>query len=135
VRTNAITAQYMEQIADCVRRFPARRVAVVPANAAVYPALRLHDPFPIDWMLPQDFRGSYARLLGAVDALNREGDYLVLFQTQGGSFLASLPQLVDATPSTPIFHYGDDRATPVEIFERLKGERTPCGSFIAVHAR
>jgi hypothetical protein len=135
LRTNPTTAQYMEQIADCVRRFPARRVAILPANAALYPALRLHNPFPIDWMFPQDFRGSYARLLDTVDALNREGDYLVLFQTQGGSFLASMPRLVDATPSTPIFRYDDEHATPVEIYERLNGERVPCGSFIAVHAR
>jgi hypothetical protein len=135
LRTNPTTAKYMEEIAECVRRFPARSVAVLPANAAVYPALRLHDPFPIDWMFPQDLRGSEKRLLDAVDALNREGDYLVLFQTQSGSTLASLSALPDASLATPIFHYDDERRTPLEIYARLNGRRVAFGSFIAVVSR
>jgi hypothetical protein len=135
IRTNPTTAKYMEQIAECVRRFPARSVAVLPANAAVYPALRLRDPFPIDWTFPQDLRGSEERLLDAVDALNREGDYLVLFQTQSGSTLASLSALPDASLATPIFHYDDERRTPLEIYARLNGRRIAVGSFIAVYSR
>jgi hypothetical protein len=134
IRTNPITAQYMNEITTCTQRYPAQRVAVLPANPAVYPALRLRNPFPIDWMFPQDFNRSYPRLVAAAEELDRVGDYLVLFQTQPGPSLWSLPSLPNASSSTPIFHYDDPHRTPTEIYARLTGRRIPCGSFIAVYS-
>ncbi len=48
IRTNPQTAAYLQQMADCVRRYPAHRVAILSENAGMYPALSLDNPFPIE---------------------------------------------------------------------------------------
>jgi hypothetical protein len=97
----------------------------------MYPALQLHDPFPIDWFWPGDFNGSEARVLATTDRLNRGGDYLVLFQTIGQPDLVSGNPLPPATLDSTIHTY-----TPVvsEIYSRLNGRRTTCGTFLVVYS-
>jgi hypothetical protein len=131
IRTNPETAMYLSQMVDCIRRYPARQVAVLPENAAIYPALNLRNPFPIDWMWPDSMRGSEARILATTDRLNRDGDYLVLFQTIGEPELVSGSSLPPATLGSQIHAY-----TPIaaEIYDRLSGERTTCGTFLVVYS-
>jgi hypothetical protein len=131
IRTNPETARYVVQMTDCIRLHPARYVAVLPENTELYPALSLDDPFPIDWMWPDDMRGSEGRILGTTDRLNASGDYLVLFQTIGEPDLVAGKPIPDATVATPIFAY---TPIPVEIYSRLNGRRFTCGSLLAVYA-
>jgi len=131
IHTNQRTAEYLSQMAGCVRQYPARQVAILPENAAMYPALSLRDPFPIDWIWPGDFNGSEARILATTDSLNREGDYLVLFQTIGEPELVSGNPLPSATLDSQIHSYSP---ITLEIYSRLNGQRMTCGTFLVVYS-
>lgn len=133
IRTTPVTATYVRQIGDCLRRYPAAKVAVFSDNPFAYPAFRLHNPFPLDWPLPLELvADARERMLDTVSKLNREGDYLVLFQTQ------SLAQLRDAEPVPT--HVPVDAPIAIEsgmegqIRDGLTGRKVSCGSFVGVHA-
>jgi hypothetical protein len=124
---------YLTQIRDCVRAHPAARVAVLPDNAFVYPALGLRNPFPMDWPIPLELDAdATTRMLAVVDSLNRDGDYLVLFQTVPSAALAT-GQPVPATvpPAAPI---AEQTTLPTTIRDGLRGQRLTCGSFVGVWA-
>jgi len=130
ISTNPETAQYLAQMKQCVRRFPARNVAILPENAAMYPALSLRNPFPIDWIWPYDVHGSESRILGTTDQLNRDGDYLVMFQTVDEPQIVNGDSLPPASAGSPIQAF-----TPIaaEIYARLNGVKTTCGTFLVVY--
>jgi hypothetical protein len=131
IRTNPQTDQYLEQMATCVKRFPARYVAILPENAGMYPVLGLRNPFPIDWIWPYDIHGSEGRILATTDQMNRDGDYLVLFQTIDEPDVVNGTSLPNASPTSTIPTY-----TPLtaEIYARLNGVKTTCGSFLVVYS-
>ena len=131
IRTNPQTAEYLNEMAHCVKRYPARYVAILPENAAIYPALDLDDPFPIDWIWPDAIHGSEARILATTDRLNREGDYLVLFQTIGEPGIVNGTSLPPATPDSNVLPSTD---LPSQIYTRLHGIRTTCGTFLVVYS-
>lgn len=133
IRTTASTYRYVEQIADCVRRYPAARVAVLPDNAFAYPALGLRNPFPLDWPIELELVGdARARMLATAERLDRHGGYLALFQTVRWPVLAAGGPVPRAVPAdTEIVDVsGVERA----ILARLRGERVTCGSFVGVWA-
>ncbi|WP_257233774.1 hypothetical protein [Halopolyspora algeriensis] len=132
IRTNVDTYTYIEQIGNCVRRYPARKVAVLPDNAFAYPAFGLHNPFPMDWPRPLELvADARERMLTTAELLNREGDYLVLFQTVDARIKlgkdASVPGSVPA--DTEIIDYA---GLEKEIKSRLTGQLITCGSFLGV---
>lgn len=131
IRTNPQTAEYLRQMADCVRRFPAGRVALLPENAAMYPALSIHNPFPVDWMWPDELHGNRDRILREAEQLNRQGDYLVLFQTIGEPQIVNGTALPAATAQSQIWAY---TPIPAEVNSILQGRRTTCGSFLVVYS-
>lgn len=131
IRTNPSTAKYVGQIRECLREHPASRVAVLPDNAFAYTAFDLRNPFPNDWPLPLELVGGSGRLmLDAADALDRDGDYLVLFQTVGPGELAAEAPVPDAVaPDAPIL----SRSGLEEVIRsELDGVRISCGSFVGV---
>jgi hypothetical protein len=131
IRTNPTTAKYLGDMVECIRRYPARYVAILPENAAMYPALHLRNPFPIDWMWPDDIHGSVDKILATTDRLNQEGDYLVLFQTIGEPDVVGHGILPAASLQSPIFAY---TTVPNEIMARLNGTKSTCGTFIVVYS-
>ena len=131
IRTNPQTAEYLSQMEQCVKRYPARYVAILPENAAMYPALSLTNPFPIDWIWSEDIHGSEARILATTDRLNREGDYLVMFQTIGEPGIVNGPSLPPATLDSNVLPSTD---LPSQIYARLRGTRTTCGTFLVVYS-
>jgi hypothetical protein len=131
IHTNPEKSAYLAEMAACIHRYPARWVAVLPDNSAIYPALELHNPFPIDWMWADDMQGSEGRILNTTNQLNRGGDYLVMFQTIGNAELNGGSPLVPATLGSPIFAY---TPTPAAIYARLNGQRTTCGTFLVVYS-
>ncbi|MEU8638756.1 hypothetical protein AB0C38_41770 [Amycolatopsis sp. NPDC048633] len=133
IRTNPSTFTYVRQIRDCVGRFPAPRTAVLPDNAFAYPAFGLRNPFPLEWPLPLEIVGDAPqRMLAEADELNREGGYLVLFQTVPTRLLATGGPVPAAVPAdTPVFTYlGLEKA----IQDRLTGRVVTCGSFVGKYA-
>ena len=131
IRTNPQTAEYLSEMARCVKRYPARYVAILPENAAMYPALSLNDPFPVDWIWSEAIHGSETRILATTDQLNREGDYLVMFQTIGEPGVVNGPSLPPATLESQVLPSTD---LPSQIYARLNGTRTTCGTFLVVYA-
>jgi hypothetical protein len=135
IRTNPSTALYVEQIGDCLRRYPAGQVAVLPDSPFAYPAFGIENPFPVDWPLePELVADAPQRMLDTVTRLNQDGDYLVLFATQstwplrnGQPVPASVR--VDAPHVSVSFMGLEDR-----IRDGLTGQRVSCGSFVGVWA-
>lgn len=131
MRTNPVTARYVAQLRDCTERYPAAQVAVLPDNPFAYWAFDLDNPFPADWPLPMELvADGPERMLDTVIRLNRDGDYLVLFETLGWE------QLRDAEPipsSVPVDapHISLSQLD-LDIRDRLDGQRISCGSFVGV---
>jgi len=130
IRTNRNTASYLSDIANCIRKYPARWNAVLPDNPAIYPALKLRNPFPIDWMYFDEIRGHGPEILSAARRLNAQGDYLVLFQTFKLTALLVTDPLQVATASSPL--YGGPLME--QIRSTLKGSPVVCGYFVGVRA-
>jgi len=131
IRTNSLTAQYLQEIKSCVRRYPAAHVAFLPDNPGIYPALGLTNPFPIDWMYPNEVRNESKRILSVATSLDRSGDYLVMFQTFSAFGLPSFRRLVPARPDSRIFFYNSSLGD--EIAARLHGKKVTCGPFLGVY--
>lgn len=130
IRTNDQTANYLAQMSECVKQYPAKYVAILPENAGMYPALGLSNPFPIDWIWPLDVHGSESRIVATTDWLNQHGDYLVLFQTvDAPQVLAGT--LTPARPDSAIYAFSP---IPQEIYSRLDGSRSTCGTFLVVYS-
>jgi hypothetical protein len=127
VVTNPVTAEYLEQVRECIRAFPAERVAVIPDNAALYWTLELHNPFPVDWMIPLDITGSEGRIVDATRVLDREGHYLVLFEPIAANKL----QNVDRLPSFGETVFRDPQLGEM-IRSSLSGAVVRCGAFEGV---
>ena len=129
IRSDPSTAQYLSQIKTCADRHPARFVAVLPDNAAIYGALGLDNPFPLDWMYQPELVGSEDRILRRADELSRSGHYLVLFETVPAQSVAGSQVPSAVAPSTAIY-FGSRLGT--QMLERLHGRRVACGSFVAI---
>ncbi len=122
IRTNPDTGAYLSDMKACIRQMPAGRVALLPNNAAMYPVLHLHDPLPIDWLWIDEIGGSHAQILGAARSLDRQGDYLVLFETQDASVVPMVGLQPGPAPLDP------------DILGVLHGRQTRCGPFVAVYS-
>src|SRR5581483_1551366 len=127
-KTNPQTGAYLDEIARCVRMHPAREVAVLPDNAALYPIFGWRNPFPIDWMTPPEFGDEKQRLIDAATALRHRGDYVVLLQHQSAEDLARKPRRAE---SDPIFFYNHP-ALLHAILAALDGNVSSCGPFTVV---
>lgn len=130
IKTNPATASYLAELTRCVRRHPARWTAVLPDNPGMYAALRLRNPFPIDWMFPAEIEGEERRILDAARRLEAAGDYTVLFQIFHARHLTEATVLRVAGPrSRPV-------GSPLmaEILDSLRGTRFTCGYFVGVTA-
>jgi hypothetical protein len=131
IRTGERTGAYLRQLMSCLRQFDASRVAVIPDNPFLYPAVGIVNPLPIDWLWKPEVRGSEARLVEAALRLDREGDYLVLVQTLEGYTIPHRDPPTGLLPTAPLGAPG----SPVRaITTVLRGTRTVCGSFVAIHA-
>lgn len=128
VVTNPVTFQYLSEMSRCIRSYPARWVAVLPDNAAIYPIFRVRNPFPLDWMFPEEVSGYETRMLMTAKKLDKEGGYLVLFQTFSALDLPRMSAIFPATTSSIPFFYGSDLGR--RILDQLHGVRVACGSFV-----
>jgi hypothetical protein len=134
------TLRYLDDIETCVREHPARWVAVLPDNSALYMIMGWRNPFSIDWMLPSDYAGSEARLVRSARALDAKGNYLVLFQTFPAATLEAI------TPASYVAMTAQAAGDPIValpyapgvlqlIRDQLHGNVSGCATFIAVYAR
>jgi hypothetical protein len=104
---------------------------VLPDNPGIYAILALDNPFPMDWLFPQDLAGSEDRIIASAKGLSRRGDYLVLFQTFSAFELPSM-QALPTAPIGPAYAHGTDLGE--RILETLEGEKIVCGPFTGVYA-
>jgi len=139
IKTGQATSDYMHGLQRCLRRYPAKWVAILPDNPGIYPAMGLHSPFPIDWFWKTDMSHQLGRIIDAGVDLNRRGNYLVLFQTASGLFLRTEHHLPDATRrsipvmiSEPILYNAPLAEALINV---LHGRRVVCGSFLGIYAR
>ncbi|MEV6628753.1 hypothetical protein AB0M83_45860 [Amycolatopsis sp. NPDC051106] len=133
IRTNPSTHAFVRQIRDCLERFPAGKTAILPDSTFAYPAFGLRNPFPLEWPLPLEIVGDAPeRMLAKADELNRDGGYLVLFETDSIRMLATGGPVPESIPlDTPVFDYlGLEKA----IQARLTGRAVTCGSFVGKYA-
>ena len=133
VRTNPTTGRFMSEVRMCLDRYPARRVAILPDGPGLVPLLGLDNPFPVDWMFPPEVVGSEERLVRAARALDRAGDYLVLFQTFSAFDLRQAGDYPPATVDSPLFFHGSPAGEAIRA--ELAGPRIACGGFTGVWSR
>ncbi|MEV7095957.1 hypothetical protein AB0M80_24225 [Amycolatopsis sp. NPDC051045] len=133
VRTNPSVFTYVSQIRDCLARYPAKNVAVLPDNPFAYPVFKVRNPFPMDWPLPQELVGNTKQqMLDTAQRLDRDGDYLVLFQTiQVEVLIAADPVPTDVAPDAETF--GRSYVEPA-VRKALHGQAVSCGNFAGVWA-
>lgn len=136
IRTSPGDRRYMEQVRDCVRARPASRVAILPDTSVAYPVFKLNNPFPMDWLYYMEVTNPEAEKLMVARAkeLDREGDYLVLFQTIDVRFVAVPGYVPKHVPANQPITKWTDRAIEVRVKRELHGEVFSCGSFVAVWA-
>ncbi|WP_233573711.1 hypothetical protein [Amycolatopsis panacis] len=131
VRSNPAVGAYLTQIRDCLTRYPASNVAVLPDDAFVYPVFKVHNPFPMDWPLPMEMVGDgKQRMVDAARQLDRNGDYLVLFQAVTTEALAEGRQPYGSVPPE-IGTAGHSDVEP-RIRAALTGQKISCGSLAGV---
>lgn len=139
INTNSVTKAYLADIVDCVQRYPAQQVAVLPDNPVIYRALGLHNPLPIDWAYPPDYAGSGDRLIASASSLNQRGDYLVLFQSfpadrLGDMTMEDYQSARAAVAADPAQRLPYSPGVLQAMRDQLHGDARACGSFIAVYA-
>jgi hypothetical protein len=133
VRTNQSVYTYVSQLRDCLTRYPAANVAILPHNAFAYPVFGLHNPFPMDWPITLELVGdARQRMLGTAAQLDHDGDYLVLFSVMSPSALTEgRPVPVSVPPDAVTVADTDLEA---RIRTTLTGRKVSCGSFAGVWA-
>jgi hypothetical protein len=131
IRTNAVTGQYVAWIGDCAARYPASRTAVLPDNGFAEQVFGFDNPFPMTWMTPLEWGEEEERLLAAARELDRQGDYLVLFQTFRAAHLDRYDELPLAEPGSELVFGADGLLT--ELRAELGGEEIVCGPFVGTY--
>ncbi|WP_436787367.1 hypothetical protein [Yinghuangia sp. YIM S10712] len=136
IRTSPGDRRYMTQVRDCVQARPAKWVAILPDTAVAYPVFKLNNPFPMDWLYYMEVTNPEAEKLMVQRAkeLDREGDYLVLFQTIDVRFVAVPGYVPKHVPANQPIIKWTDRNIEVRVKRELHGEVFSCGSFVAVWA-
>ncbi|MGW4523754.1 hypothetical protein [Amycolatopsis sp. NPDC004378] len=132
-RTNPSVHTYVGQLRDCLARFPAANVTILPDDAFAYPVFKLHNPFPVDWPIPDEMVGdARQRTLDTARRLDRTGDYLVLFQAFGSDRLTRGEPVYPSVPP----EIGTVGHSDIEqlIRESLTGRKISCGSLAGVWA-
>ncbi|MFD8495933.1 hypothetical protein [Amycolatopsis sp. NPDC059657] len=129
IRTSEGMYTYLAQMRDCISRFPAAKVAVLADNPFAYAAFDLRNPFPVDWPLPLEMvADAPQRMIAAAHDLNRQGSYLVLFQTvDQKTLMAGGPIPAEVGPDQPIYDYFGIAA---HVKAALTGETITCGNFV-----
>ena len=126
IRTSPVTAAYLRAFADCVARYPAARVAVLPDNAILYSLFGLENPFPTDWLFAHEVAGAHPLFVERARTLAREGDYLLLAQSVQAFQLRKRRALPSARESQTWF---EANALGRKIAAELGGEAVTCGPF------
>ncbi|UGQ10125.1 hypothetical protein LO772_25035 [Yinghuangia sp. ASG 101] len=136
IRTSPGDRRYMEQVRDCVKARPAKWVAVLPDTSVAYPVFKLRNPFPMDWLYFMEVTNPEAEKLMVKRAkeLDKEGDYLVLFQTIDVRFVAVPGYVPKHVPANQPIIKWTPRNIEVRVKRELHGEVFSCGSFVAVWA-
>ena len=134
LRATPVVRNYVEDVATCIERHPARHVAVLPDNPGLYPVLDLSNPLPLDWAYPPEYVGAEETVIAAARETVRRGGYLVMFQTFSAFDLRSHADLADAGPETPPFTYGDATLARIAELFATASSRVECGSFVAYYA-
>lgn len=136
IRTNQVTGQYVAAAARCIKRYPADSVAILPDNPGLYAALGLISPFPLDWVIRGDYAGATAKIVRAAERLERQGNYLVLFQVVSGLELSRMKTLPRATRAdSPVMLASPIYDPPLarRIIDTLDGRHIVCGPFLGVY--
>lgn len=126
IRTSPQTAAYVDSVRTCVGEQPPAEVALLPDNPGLYPLLRLHNPFALDWWLWAEQSPDHSeRVDETLERLNATSDWLVLVGTINASTLASLPlDEIDRPMDPPTASTLAD-----DILDGLDGEQFTCASF------
>jgi hypothetical protein len=138
IKTNAATGAYVEDSARCIRRYPAKWVAILPDNAGLYAAFALDNPFPLDWIIRGDYAGQTQKIIRAAERLQVHGDYLVLFQIVSGFEFGSLNRLPVATRhDAPVMVASTIYDAPLanRLVSILRAPHITCGPFLGIYAR
>ena len=125
VKMSLQSATYLRAFQACLVKYPAQKAAVLPDNPGLYPLFGLNNPLPSDWWLPAERASDHARRLAeAVESLNKESNWLILFQSFGALTLSQkTPEEISSTGS-PFAYVESD----VSLLDDLIGQTVRCSS-------
>ena len=128
VTSNESTVVFMEQIRDCLARYPAKYLAVLPDAPGAPALLGRENPLPLDWWYPPEIPEDREWLVAQLQEVDARSDYLVLFQTVDAASLAVAPVPSPASNTSALFDYPNGMVS--NVFEELSGSVVTCGSFV-----
>lgn len=129
------SAKYLANISECISKYPASRVAILPDGPGIYPIFKLQNPFPNDWFynLELDPTGKGKGLQihrknieKVISKLNKSNSWLVLNQSRPFSEYTSTNVYELGKP----FYYSEIDSM---IFSELRGNPVNCGSLSGLY--
>jgi hypothetical protein len=130
IRTGFQSQKYLQQISECLARYPAEKVALIPDNPGLYPLLGLNNPFATDWWLAAERTGDFeSKTSQAISDLNSHSHWLVLFQSYAASSLSDFNENQVGQTGASFFHVDSDS----RLIEQLQGTQVTCGSFLGIY--
>lgn len=127
VRMSLQSREYLKSIDVCLKRYPSKKVALIPDNAGLYPLLGLRNPFSIDWFLQEEVtKDRQTKFTEDIESLNNSQDWLVLMQSYPTVALRTLSKSQVYQRGPRFSWVPDDKG----LLKRLNGENVVCNSFI-----
>jgi hypothetical protein len=128
INGNKLILNVINDVKNCLERYPAELLAVLP-DAAIFPLLfEKRNPLSIDWWTPSELTVIPSSFFNED---MKSTNHLILFQSVTMDVIANLPEIPTAVDSVSIASYGNDLMQ--KLFVQLPGDTVSCGSLIGKH--
>jgi hypothetical protein len=128
INGNKLILNVINDVKNCLERYPAELLAVLP-DAAIFPLLfEKRNPLNIDWWTPSELTVLPSSFF---NENMKSTNHLILFQSVTMDVIANLPEIPTAVDSVSIASYGNDLMQ--KLFIQLPGDTVSCGSLIGKH--
>lgn len=128
IRSNPNIYQVLNDVKDCLDKYPARYLAVLP-DASIFPFLFEKDnPLKVDWWTPSELVVIPKPIF---NENSRATNYLILFQSVTMATIAQQNLVPDAQDVSSIANHGDDLMQ--RLYKQFPGDSVICGSLIGKH--
>lgn len=130
IKMSERTAKYITMVNNCVRKYPARHISILPDGAALYPILNLSNPFDIDWFYNMEIDPNFQGMGMSIHDSNMQSVVRMLNVNQGWLILFQSRKFTDYNVEN-VYRY-ETKFSYIEkdlgILDKLEGQSVKCGS-------